>query len=147
MSWTLPVDVTDSWIGSGSPGDEDQVQLWIDKAERFIRSQVPDLQARIDAEAEEVPPRSDLLQDAVDVVVAMVTRVYRNPNGVRQANETTGPFTTSVTYGGDIPGALTLTDAESARLQGKSAGGAFTIDMLPSTSIFAGPILVNEFEL
>lgn len=147
MSWTTPDDVIDAWIGEGAPADEDQVQLWIDKAERFIRAQVPDLQARIDAQAEEEPARTDLVADAVDVVVAMVTRVYRNPNGVRQANETTGPFTTSVTYGGDIPGALTLTDAECARLQGKTAGGAFTIDMLPSTSIFAAPVLINEFEL
>lgn len=148
MSWTAPSDVEDSWIGEGYPSNEDTVQVWIDKSERLIRSQVTDLQARIDAEAEEDPARTDLLATAVDVVVAMVTRVFRNPTGVRQANETTGPFTSSVTYGGDIPGGLALTGDELDRLQGKPAGGAFTIDMLPSTSPFsAGSIPLNWFEL
>lgn len=138
MSWATPQDVADAWIGTGYPDDPTRVQLWIDKAERYVRSQVTDLQARIDAQADEDPPRTDLLDDAVDVVVAMVTRVFRNPLGIRQENETTGPFTSSRTYGGDIPGGLALSDDELARLQGSKIGGAFTIDLMPSTSIYAG---------
>lgn len=145
MSWTSPSDVTDAWIGDDAPTDTDKIQNWIDRAEREIRYRVPDIQDRIDAEGDEVPPRMDLLEAAVDVVVAMVTRVFRNPSGIRQANETTGPFTTSMTYGGDQPGALTMTSDELRRLQGESTGGAFSIDMIPSSSVFS-PVYVSPLD-
>lgn len=139
-SWTTPEDVTDAWIGEGAPTDDESIQNWIDRAERLIRRRVPDLQERIDAEAEETPPRTDLLEAAVDVTVAMVIRVFRNPDGTRQVNTTTttGPFsdTRSQTYGGDVPGGLGLTDDELGALQGASAG-AFDIDLIPSTSPFS----------
>lgn len=134
-SWTSPDDVIDAWIGEGEPSDADVVQVWIEKAERLIRRKVPDIQARIDAQEAEVPARTDLLDAAIDVVVTMVTRVLRNPEGIRQTNVTTGPFTTSKTYGGDTPGGLALTDDELADLQG-ARGGAFSIDLIPSTSPF-----------
>ncbi|OJU39687.1 MAG: hypothetical protein BGN97_00255 [Microbacterium sp. 69-10] len=138
-SWTGPTDVTGAWIGEGAPTDTGKVQKWIDKAEREIRFRVPDIQTRIDAEAAESPARTDLLELAKDVTVAMVMRVFRNPEGIRQANTTTGPFTDSVTYGGDVPGGLGLTDDELAKLQG-ARGGAFSIDLIPSTSPFyVGP--------
>jgi hypothetical protein len=135
VSWTLPADVTGAWIGEDVPTDTAQVQLWIDKAERMVRRHVADIQTRIDAEAEEDPPSTELLDSTVDVVVAMVTRVFRNPSGIRQENETTGPFTTSRTYGGDTPGALYLTEDEIAALKGaEDSTGAFSIDLIPSTS-------------
>lgn len=135
MSWTVPSDVTDAWIGEGAPVDNTKIELWIGKAEREIRRRIPDIQARIDAE-----PGTDLLDAARDVVVAMVTRVFRNPTGIRSTNEGTGPFTTSITYGGDTPGGLTLTEAELASLQGVR-GGAFSVDLIPSTSPFyVGPL-------
>lgn len=136
MSWTEPLDVTDAWIGEGAPTDTIKIQTWIDKAEREIKYRVPDIQTRIDAEADEEPARTDLLDTAVDVTVAMVTRVFRNPDGVRQTNETVGPFTTSRTYGGSIPGSLALTDEELAKLQGARPGGAFTVNMIPTSSPF-----------
>ena len=128
MSWTQPTDVTDAWIGEGAPTDLAKVKRWIDKAEREVRRQVPDLQARITADT-----TGELLETTRDVVVAMVTRVFRNPEGIRQTNVTTGPFTNSKTYGGDVPGALELTADELAALQGQK-GGAFSIDLIPSTS-------------
>lgn len=139
-SWTTPSDVTNAWIGEDVPTDTDKLQVWIDKAEREIKYRVPDVQARIDAEADEAPPRTDLLETAKDVTVAMVTRVFRNPEGVRQRNTTTttGPFsdTGSVTYGGNTPGALALTEDELAKLQGVQESGAYSIDLIPSTSPF-----------
>lgn len=139
MSWTAPTDVTDAWIGEGEPTDTTKIQKWIDKAEREIRFRVGDVQERIDAEAAETPARTDLIDTAKDVVVSMVTRVFRNPEGIRQVNETTGPFTSSRTYGGDVPGGLGITDDELAKLQG-ARGGAFSIDLIPSTSpFFVGP--------
>lgn len=134
-SWTAPKDVTDAWIGEGAPTDTVKIQKWIDKAEREVRERVPDLRDRIDAEAAETPSRTDLLETTKDVVVSMVTRVFRNPEGIRSVNEGTGPFTSSRTYGGDVPGGLGLTDKELAKLQG-ARGGAFSIDLIPSTSPF-----------
>lgn len=139
-SWTKPTDVTGAWIGQDAPTDTTKIQTWIDKAEREIRYRVPDVQTRLDAEAAETPARTDLLETAKDVTVAMVTRVFRNPEGIRQTNETTGPFTSSRTYGGDVPGGLGLTDDELAKLQGARQSGAFTVSMIPSSSPFyVGP--------
>ena len=135
-SWTIPGDVTGAWIGEGAPTDDAQIQKWIDKAEREIKYRVPDVQARITAEGAETPPRTDLLDTAKDVVVAMVARVFRNPEGIRQTNVTTGPYTASKTYGGNQPGGLGLTEDELAKLQGATEG-AFSIDMIPSTSPFS----------
>lgn len=130
--WATAADVVEAWIGEDVPDDLALVQTWVDKAEREIRFRVPDLERRI-ADAES----PDLLATAVDVVVSMVQRVFRNPRGIRQANITTGPFTGSETYGGDVPGGLGLTDDELAKLQGVRSTGAFTIDMIPSSSPFS----------
>lgn len=150
MSWTSPDDVTDAWIGEGAPSDSGLIQNWIDRAERLIRRSVPDLQERIDAEAEMVPPKTDLLDTARDVTVAMVIRVFRNPDGTRQVNTTTttGPFsdTRSQTYGGEVPGGLGLTDDELGALQGASVG-AFSIDLIPSTSPFHPLHVRDPFEV
>lgn len=136
MSWTSPNDVTGAWIGEGAPTDDAQIQKWIDRAEREIKYRVPNIQKRIDAESAETPSRTDLLETAKDVVAAMVTRVFRNPEGIRQTNVTTGPYTASKTYGGSTPGGLGLTDDELAKLQGSSEG-AFTIDLIPTSSPFS----------
>lgn len=138
MAWTTTDDVLDAWIGEGAPADDSLIETWIGKAEREIRFRVPSLQARIDAEAEVVPPATDLLETAKDVVVAMVIRVFRNPEGIRQRNTTTGPFTESATYGGDIPGGLAMTDDELAKLRGQVvSGGAYMIDMIPAGSRYS----------
>ncbi len=138
MSWTAPDDVTGSWIGENPPEDDALIQRWIDKAEREIRFRVPTLQARLDEEQEGGTEDTPLLSTAVDVTVAMVTRVFRNPEGIRQVNETTGPYTESRTYGGNTPGGLGLTGDELAKLQGVTGGrNAFTIDMIPATSPFS----------
>lgn len=135
MAWTTATEVIAAWIGSDAPSDPALVGVWIEKAERLLRSKVPDLQARLDAGTESEP---DLLGNAQDVVTAMVQRVFRNPEGVRQRQEGSGPFTGSVTYGGDQPGALWVTDAELATLATAGSGqGSFTIDMIPSTSPFS----------
>jgi hypothetical protein len=135
MSWTSPTDVTGAWIGEGAPADQEKIQNWINKAEREIRFRVPDIQARITAEMALVPPSTELLDTAKDVTVSMVTRVFRNPEGIRQTNETTGPFTASRTYGGDVPGGLGITADEIAKLEGVR-GGAFEINLIPTSSPF-----------
>ena len=140
MSWTTPDDVIDAWIGDDAPDDVVKLQIWLEKAEREIKRRVPDIQARIDAEAALIPPVTDLLETAKDVVVAMVTRIFRNPTGTRQKNNTTttGPFseTTSETVGGNSPGVLEPTADELAKLQGLRSSGAFTVSMIPTSSPF-----------
>lgn len=130
MSWTLPEDITGSWVGVNIPTDAEKLQVWIDRAERLIRKRVPDLQARIDAEAELVPVETDLLDTTKDVVVSMVTEVFRNPEGMRSLQTTTGPFTNSTTFGGDNPGKLTLSHADENMLAGTRPGQAYTLDLI-----------------
>jgi len=130
MAWATPDDVIDAWVGpDAAPDDRDQLALWIGRAERRIRAAVPDIQSRIDA------GEPDLLENAVDVAVAMVTRVYRNPSGHRSISgqETTGQFSGSntITFGGNNPGALELLDDERDLLSGSSGdAGAFEVDMM-----------------
>jgi hypothetical protein len=135
MAWTAAADVINAWVGSDAPDDTAKVNLWIGKAERLLRSKVPSLTARL-AVLPVVEP--DLLGNVQDVVAEMVQEVFRNPDRVRQRQETTGPFTGSVTYGGDKPGTLHVTAEQIAILAPTGdSGGAFTIDMIPSTSPFA----------
>lgn len=141
MAWTTAEEFIEAWIGDDAPSDTAKIDLWIGKAEREIRAQVPDIQVRLDAEAELLPPVTSLLDLVKDVVIAMVARVFRNPEGLRTRNTmvVTGPFTDngSVTYGGDLPGSLYLSGDELAKLEGKVSRGAFTIDLMPATSRFS----------
>lgn len=113
--WATPDDVIDSWIGPDAPEDEALIAQWIGRAERLIRREFPDVQARIDAGLE-----LDLAETVKDVVVAVVSRVFRNPSGHRSVagQETTGQFSGSntITYGGDNPGALELLASERSAL-------------------------------
>jgi len=133
-NWTTADEVVAAWIGDDAPTDSAKIDLWIGRAERLLRSRVPGLSLRVDAD----PAEPDLFANVKDVVTSMVQRVFRNPEGVRTRQETTGPFSGSVTLGGDQPGELWVTDDEMARLV-LSGGrrGAFTIDMIPSTSPFS----------
>lgn len=137
MSWTTPDDVIASWIGDDVPTDTDLIQRWVDRAERLLRREFPDLQDRIDSGDE-----PDLEATVVDVVAAMVTRVFRNPAGHRSVSgqETTGQFSGSntITFGGENPGALGLLDEERDALRPPDAprgGQAFSIGVLPASAV------------
>jgi hypothetical protein len=144
-NWTSAADVVAAWIGDDAPTDLAKVELWVGRAERLLRSKVPDLLERIDSD----PSESDLMDNVNDVVTSMVQRVFRNPEGVRTKQETTGPFSGSVTLGGDQPGELWITDDELERVSPSgSSRGAFTIDMIPATSPFSPSYVspLNEWE-
>ena len=137
MAWATPDDVIASWIGDDVPTDTDLIQRWIDRAERLLRREFPDLQDRIDSCDE-----PDLEATVVDVVVAMVTRVFRNPSGHRSVSgqETTGQFSGSntITFGGENPGALGLLDDERDALRPPDAprgGQAFSIGVLSASAV------------
>ena len=135
MAWTSSSDVIAAWIGGDAPSDFALVDVWVGKAERLLRAKVPTLAARVAAEPVTEP---DLLGNVKDVVTAMVQRVFRNPEGIRTRQESTGPFGGSVTYGGDQPGALWVSDAELAMISPAGTNrGAFTVDTIPVTSPFS----------
>jgi len=128
MTWVTAGDVTSAWIGADAPEDAGLLGKWIAKAERLVRSEVPGIQDRIDSATE-----PDLLDNASDVVIDMVIRKFRNPEGLRQVQESTGPFSGSRTYGGTEPGALYLTDDDLKKLTLGTSGGqhAFSVSMFP----------------
>jgi len=135
MAWTTAADVVAVWIGDDAPTDLALVDRWVGRAERLLRAKVPGLALRVDADPVTEP---DLLDNVKDVVSSMVQRVFRNPEGVRTRQESTGPFSGSVTLGGDQPGELWITDDELARISlTGSRGGAFTIDTIPATSPYS----------
>lgn len=135
MAWTTAAEVVAAWIGGDAPDDTVLMTVWIGRAERLLRVKVPGLVLRLDADPETEP---DLLDNVKDVVTSMVQRVFRNPEGVRTRQETTGPFSGSVTLGGDQPGELWITDDELARISGAGSNrGAFTIDTIPATSPYS----------
>lgn len=147
MTWTNADDVIAAWIGPDAPTNLTLVGVWVEKAERLLRSKLPDLQARMDAGSSVEP---DLAGNVQDVVTEMVQEVFRNPERVRQRQEGTGPFTGSVTFGGDKPGALTVTADQLATLVAPGASeGAFTIDMIPSSSPFSDNYVapLNSWEI
>lgn len=146
-NWTTAAEVVAAWIGDDAPADLAKVDLWVGRAERLIRARIPGIADRVVAEPVVEP---DLVDNVKDVVTSMVQRVFRNPEGVRTRQESTGPFSGSITLGGDQPGELWLTDDEKARLSlSGSTGGAFTIDTIPAASPFSSFYVspLNEWEL
>lgn len=147
MAWTTATDVIAAWIGDDAPDDLAKVTTWIGKAERLLRSKVTTLEARLAADPVTEP---DLLDNVIDVVTEMVQEVFRNPERIRQRQEGTGPFTGSVTFGGDAPGTLRVTADQIVLLSpAGEASGAFSIDMIPSTSSFSSAYVspLNAWEI
>lgn len=132
--WTTFKDLVDGWIGDDKPTDQPLVEKWIARAERMVRREHPDLTGRLAADTE-----PDLPDTIRDVVEAMVTRVLRNPAGHRsvQGSETTGPFTgaSTITFGGDNPGALEILKTEYNALRPPDATPA---DKITTVSLTGG---------
>lgn len=126
--WLTSTELLSDWIGADQPGDsEETIQRWIGRAERLLRREFPDLPARLESGSE-----SDLADTIKDVLSAMVTRVLRNPQGIRQQQQSAGAYSSSITFGGDIPGALFLTDSEKDALRPPGTAGngkAFNIQV------------------
>lgn len=122
---TSPEDVRDRWLGDEQIPDDAVLDVHIVDAEDTVRSAIPDLDQRITDDR--IP-----LERLVKIVSRMVIRHLQNPLGIRQKQETTGPFTGTVTYGGDEPGTIYLTPAERRELLGRSGQRAFTVDTMPA---------------
>lgn len=121
LLWTSPTDVSDRWLGGDCPADTAQLVLFLADAEDAILSEFPDLQDRLDED--ELP-----LSRVKRVAARMVIRFLRNPDGTRSTQQTTGPFSESLTFAEAKPGAIALTDDDRAELARRSTTGrAFTI--------------------
>lgn len=125
--WAVADDVLDRWAGVDPPtAQESTITTLIGDAEGYIRGEYPTIDTLISDGTVDV-------DNVVRVVAQMVIRKLQNPLGIRQQNETTGPFTRGVTFGGDLPGELwSLTDSERVMLGDHSAdrrhGRAFSIN-------------------
>lgn len=124
MAWATVNDVRARWLDGDLPYTDGQVQSLVDDAEDIISAEFPNLDQRI--ASNEVS-----LVRVVRVVSRMVARVLKNPDGVRQRQETRGSFTGSVTYGGDNPGELYLSDDDRRDLGGR-AGRARAFSFHPA---------------
>ena len=106
---------------------EAQIEYWLGRAKRAILSAVPDLEARVGSGrvGDEVPQ---------DIQVDLVLGKFTNPGGVRTVQESNGPSSGSITYGGDSPGTLELSKQQLRDLHGASRpkGRAGVISMVPN---------------
>ena len=115
IDWATPDDVTSADIGGVANGlADDRIQYWLGRARRAILAAVPDLEVRMSAGrvAAEAP---------ADVQVDLVLSKVGNPGGIRTIQESNGPTSGSVTYGGDTPGEMALTAAQMKALGGGAA--------------------------
>jgi hypothetical protein len=138
MSWTTPQNVLDRWIGPGVPDDTELIAQLIADAEIVILSKYPLIQERIDDDR--------LSIDAVIfVVVRMVTRQLRNPEGLTYWQQTTGPFGQARNYGNANLG-IWLSEEEEEMLSPKVRGKAFEVDLAPDATII-GVVRFTESQL
>lgn len=126
IEWATPDDLTSADLeGVTDALEEGVLSYWLGRARRAILAEAPlaVLAARIrdgavDAEAPQ------------DVQIDLVLGKLANPGGIRTVQESNGPSSGSITYGGDSPGQLTLT-AQHRKMLGVTSGSrraAGTVD-------------------
>ena len=126
MPWATPADVEARWLlDEDIPATVEQLLALIDDAEDTIVARVPDVPQRL---ASGQLPKGRV----VKITVALVIERLKNPRGTRQMNSTAGPYTESETFGGNNPGAMTLTDEQIRELTGGSKRAAFTVNTIPT---------------
>lgn len=142
LSWTTTADVTTRWVGPDPiPADDAKIATLLEDAEDTLLREDPTLQSRIDAAL--IP-----VLRVKKVAARMVIRHLRNPAGQRSIMDTGGPFARNVTFGGDEPGSLYLTDEDRGELGIRASSGAFTIDTTPPAATtpppdpFGSPVVV-----
>lgn len=103
------LDVQNAWLSQTPLPSDMSVETWISRAERYLISQVRDLPARIEA-------GRTTEDDVRDVIVDLVIDVLINRERIRTVQESNGPTSGSVTFGGDSPGKFSLTDRQLRQL-------------------------------
>jgi hypothetical protein len=135
MAWAIAQDVRDRWIGPALDVTDAQIDVLIEDAEDTILGEFADIQQRMD-DYDDPPtpanPKAIPLARVIKVVSRIVMRHLRNPEGRRSTSTGAGPFNESVTFGGDEPGILGLTDEDRRELSGIRSGQvAFTVNTTP----------------
>jgi hypothetical protein len=121
MSWTLPQDILDRWVGANAPTDTDLLTALIADAEAIVLAEYPAIQTRIDAD--------ELSVDVVIMVVSrMVSRVLRNPDNVSYWQQTTGPFGQARNFGENAVD-IWLSGEEKQLLAPKRRGKSYEVDL------------------
>lgn len=111
--WAFVQDVRDADLEGVASGFHDaQIQYWLDRAERLIAGSVKGLDDRLAAGVVTLDAPSDV---QIDLVLGKLG----NPRAIRTIQESNGPTSGSVTFGGDSPGALVLTDEHWRSLGGR----------------------------
>ena len=123
--WTTVEDLQNAWVGDPLQLSADTIKTWLARAERRLVREIPGLAARLEQD------EPDLRNAVADAVLEMVETKFRNPEGARTRQESTGPFGGSITYGGDNPGGLVVTEQMRKSLAPpERAGEAFEVDLL-----------------
>ena len=125
MAWATFQDVTDRWVGSNAPDDEDLVNALIADAEAVILSEFPKIQDRITAGTLALPV-------VTMVVCRQVARVLRNPENLTYWQQQTGPFGQGRTFGKESD--IWLTSDEEEMLAPKRGGKAYQVDLAPNAT-------------
>ena len=104
------------WLGPGPfPIKDEQLSVLIGDAEDTILREFPDVPSRITAGTLRV-------ETVRKVVSRMVIRQLRNPEGRRQTNRVSGPYTDSITYAGDDLGEMNLSEDDRRELSARGTG-------------------------
>lgn len=133
MTWATFEDVTNRWVGSNVPTDEDLVEALIGDAEQVILSHYPGIQTRIDDD--ELP-----VARVTMVVAQMVTRVLRNPEGLTMWQQNTGPFGQMRQFN-DVGNGVHITDDEIRLLAPSRGGKAFEVDLGTAASVYPDSVV------
>lgn len=126
MTVATPDDVEKRWSSPKPFPDAETVQAHLDDAETICLAEFPDLLERIAAD-----PSGQLEKNLVYVECQLALQVLTNPEQLRQTSQTSGPFTTSVTYGTEtLSGRMGLSPQQRQLLGGDKAR-AYTIGISP----------------
>lgn len=119
-------DVTGSFERPLTTGETAAATKWLDRAWRILRDEIPGVVGRLTL-AEGNALHLDE-ESVVEVLVAMVERKLRNPDGIRQWSDDTYGQTVDTTLSS---GQLYITAEERSRLapQNTSGGGFYSIPL------------------
>lgn len=136
--WAIIEDIEGRWPASEGeiPSTDERLIVLIEDAEDTILREFPDVQGRIDADTLPV-------NRVVKVVARMVIRHLLNPSGYRAQTQGAGAFQQTITFGGEDPGALYLSD-EDRRDLASGRSRAFTIDTTPAHYKASQPCVWDE---
>lgn len=135
--WAVPADVRSRWVGSDPPPADEVIAGWLADAATVIEAAFPTLPARLAVDAD-----GQLHRRVVFVQCQLVMQALKNPDGVRQASTTTGPFSEQLTYGTEtLSQAMALTPVHRQMLAENGTQRAYSVDTTPRPASAAHPLL------